>query len=233
MASKRDPDPDPSHLEVSKLTAPMPPSGSERKRRHAEREAFLEQARDEWMGFPNLPGAHFALRQTDRKSCEYVNKRTNAVEIRCSFTLDAQFPRRISYRGETYVWRRVGRRRLFVTDRMKDLVNARTGASMLRRTGVHSSGVAGTRIVLGEKEYTFPVRGEDASLPMMSAVDGSGNRIVEYREKHQEGWGWAGLFRPHVEAVVSREALAIPHIHLLVVVSSRLIRAYCRTGSGA
>jgi hypothetical protein len=122
----------------------------------------------------------------------------------------------------------VGKKKLLASSRVRDLVNVRTGSSALRRSGVHFGGRAGTKMVLGEKEFTFPIRGEEP-YAVMSAVDGSGNRTVEYRLKSQEGWGWTGLFRPQIDVVVSPQALAVPHVHLLAAVSSRLIWEYFQT----
>ncbi len=103
---------------------------------------------------------------------------------------------------------------------MRDLVNVRTGSLALRRSGVHFNGHAGTKMVLGEREFTFPIRGE-IPYRLMSAVDGSGNRMVEYRLK--------GLFGPQIDFVVSPQALAVPHVHLLAAVSSLLIWEYYQT----
>jgi hypothetical protein len=99
---------------------------------------------------------------------------------------------------------------------------------VLRRSGDHFNGDAGTKMMLGEQEFTFPIRGEKP-YALMSAVDGSGDRLVEYRLKSQEGWGWTGLFRPQIAVVVSPQALALPHVHLLAAVSSRLIWDYFQT----
>jgi hypothetical protein len=203
-----------------------------------------KQAEADWFSFPSFPGEHRCLRKTSRNSWEYINENTGTVEIRFSsnFTsrlpysvFTSRLPSSVSYQGSTYEWRRVGTRKLLASSRVRDLVNVRTGSSALRRSGVHFNSRAGTKIVLGEREFTFPVRGEYPHL-MMSAVDGSGNQTVEYRLtdqfehrlKSQEGSWWTE-FRPQIDVVVSPQALAVPHVHVLAAVSSRLIWDYYQT----
>jgi hypothetical protein len=111
---------------------------------------------------------------------------------------------------------------------VRDLVNVRTGSSVLRKSGVHWGGRTRTKMVLGEREFTFPIRGEAPHF-VMSAVDESGRRMVEYRQTSQIAPGWTGLFRPQIDVVVSPQALAIPHIDLLAAVSSRLIWDFLQT----
>ncbi len=219
------------------LTPAPPPSGSEREDRPAGRKAAAEQAEADWVSFRSLPGEHRCLRKTGRNSWEYINENTGTVEIRFSSNFNSRLPysvftsrlpSSVSYQGSTYEWRRVGKRKLLASSRVRDLVNVRTGSSALRRSGVHFGGDAGTKMVLGERELTFPIRGESPHL-VMSAVDGSGNRMVEYRRTSQMARGWTGLFRPQIDVVVSPQALAVPHVHLLAAVSSRLIWEYIQT----
>ena len=203
-----------------------------------------KQAEADWFSFPSFPGEHRCLRKTGRNSWEYINENTGTVEIRFSsdFTsrlpysvFTSRLPSSVSYQGSTYEWRRVGKRKLLASSRVRDLVNVRTGWSALRRSGVHFNGRAGTKMVLGERQFTFPVRGEFPHL-VMSAVDGSGNRTVEYRLTSQfeyrltsqEGSWWTEL-RPQIDVVVPPQALAVPHVHLLAAVSSRLIWEYYQT----
>jgi hypothetical protein len=211
-----------------------PPSGSEREDRQAVRKAAVKQGEGDWFSFRSFPGEHRCLRKTGRNSWEYINENTGRVEIRFSspFTsllpasvFTSRLPSSVSYQGSTYEWRRVGNRKLLASSRVRDLVNVRTGSSALRRSGVHFGGRAGTKMVLGEWEFTFPVRSD--TFLVMSAVDGSGGRMVEYRKTTQEGW--TGLSRPQIDVVVSPQALAIPHIHLLAAVSSALIWEYSLT----
>jgi hypothetical protein len=219
------------------MTPDPPPSGSERGDRSAVRKTAAEQAEADWVSFRSLPGEHRCLRKTGRNSWEYINENTGTVEIRFSSNFNSRLPysvftsrlpSSVSHQGSIYEWRRVGKKKLLASSRVRDLVNVRTGSSAIRRSGVHFGGHAGTKMILGEKEFTFPIRGERPRA-VMSAVDGSGNRKVEYRLWSQEGSGWTGLFRPQIDVVVSPQALAVPHVHLLAAVSSRLIWEYFQT----
>ena len=64
----------------------------------------------------------------------------------------------------------------------------------------------------------------------MSAIDDSGNRLVEYRKVHSKYQSrfeyWA------VEAVISPAALAVPNIEMLVAVSSPLLIRYFESSGG-
>ena len=96
---------------------------------------------------------------------------------------------------------------------VEDLVDTRTKSPLLRRSGVHVNHLAKTKISLAGTEYSFPVEGQ-RSAAVMSAVDGSGNHVIEYRSNMRQS-------RPTTEIVISPSALTIPHVHLLVAVSSR------------
>jgi hypothetical protein len=234
MTSDTGPEPVPPDHE---LTPAPPPSGSEREDRPAVRKAAAEQAEADWVSFRSLPGEHRCLRKKRGNSWEYIYENTGTVEIRFSSNFSSRLPysvftsrlpSSVSYQGSTYEWRRVGKRKLLANSRVRDLVNVRTGSSVLRKSGVHFGGRTRTKMVLGEREFTFPIRGEFPHL-VMSAVDESGRRMVEYRRTSQIARGWTGLFRPQIDVVLSPQALAIPHIHLLAAVSSRLIWDFLQT----
>ena len=113
----------------------------------------------------DLPGELRCLRKAGRKSWEYINKNTGTVEIKFSSNFasrlpisvfTSRLPSSVSYQGSTYEWRRVGKRKLLASRRVRDLVNVRTGSLALRMSGVHFNGHAGTKMVLGEREFTFP-----------------------------------------------------------------------------
>lgn len=186
---------------------------------------MLNQAEAERRDFPKLLGKHLYLRKTGQGSWEYVNDSTGAVEVRCASSVFARFPKSVTCQGRTYEWQRVGKRALIKDPRVMDLVNVATKSRVLRRSGVHFNHLAGTRITLGGTEFRFPVRGRQ-STAVMSATDGSGNHVVEYRVTTHEGstrmpGPW--LSKLTTEVVISPSALTIPHIQLLVAVSSRLI----------
>lgn len=206
----------------------------------------MKRAEEDWFSFRSFPGEHRCLRKTGWNSWEYINENTGTVEIRFSSNFNSlllpysvftsRLLRSVSYQDSTYEWRRVGKRKLLADSRVRNLVNVRTGSSALRRSGVHFGGRAHTKMVLGEREFTFPIRGE-APHAVMSAVDESGNRTVEfrlssqleYRLKSQKEWGWKGWFGRQIDVVVSPQALTVPHIHLFAAVSSRLIWDYFAT----
>ena len=59
----------------------------------------------------------------------------------------------------------------------------------------------------------------------MSAIDGSGNHLIEYRSIKKNS-------KLTSEIVINPEFLAVPQIHLVVAVSSRLIFDVFQTGGG-
>jgi hypothetical protein len=143
--------------------------------------------------------------------------------MRCEASNKIRFPKSVTYQGRTYEWRRVGKRKFIQAARVRDLVNVATNSPVLRRTGRHFEGRAGTRIVTSGSEFSFPVKGGRHSA-VMSAIDGSGNRLIEYRSIR--------FSRRIVEVVINPEYATAPHIHLVAAVSSRLIFDFFRTGGG-
>jgi hypothetical protein len=211
------PQPDPA-------TLPAPPSGPKRRVRKGVQQAILKQAEVEWHRFPDLPGTHLYLRKSGSHSWEYANDSTGLVEMRCEAGNFARFPRSVSYQGRTYEWRRVGKRKFMQAARVRDLINVGTKSPVLRRTGRHFDGRDGTRIVVLGTELSFPVKGR-RHCAVMSAIDGSGNHLIEYRSiKRNSKWT--------SEIVINPEFLTVPQIHLIVAVSSRLIFDYFQTGGG-
>jgi hypothetical protein len=204
---------------------PPPPTGPKRVVRKGVREAIQKQAEIEWSRFPDLPGKHLYLRKTDWHSWEFTNHNADRVEIRCENNAITRFPKSVSYQGRTYEWRRIGKRKFMQNARVRDLVNSQTGSPVLRRTGRHFDGRAGTRIVTPGSEIFFPVKGRRRSA-VMSAIDGSGNHLIEYRSIK-----WDSKLTS--EIVVNPEFLTVPEIHLIVAVSSRLIFDFFQTGGGA
>jgi hypothetical protein len=95
---------------------------------------------------------------------------------------------------------------------------------VLRRTGRHFDGRAGTRIVTPGTVLSFPVKGRRHSA-VMSAMDGSGNHLIEYRSIRLNS-KWTS------EIAIDPEFVTTPQIHLIVAVSSRLIFDFFQTGGG-
>lgn len=203
---------------------PPPPHGSKMAVRKAVRQAILQQAQAEWRGFPDLPGKHLYLRKSGWSSWELVNDGTGMVEVRCASSAFARFPKAVIHQGRTYEWRRVGKRQLVANSRVRELVNMTTKSPVLRRSGVHFNGRAGTRISLAGTEFIFPVRGRRASA-VMSAVDRLGNHVIEYRSTKRQS-------KLTTEIVISPNALTIPQIQLLAFVSSRLLFDFFQSGGG-
>jgi hypothetical protein len=203
---------------------PPPPTGPKRVVRKGVRQAILKQAEIEWRRFPDLPGKHLYLRKADWHSWEYVNYSVDRVEMRCENSASTRFPKSVSCQGRTYEWRRVGKRKFMQNARVRDLINVQTGSPVLRRTGRHFEGRAGTRIVTPGSEISFPVKGRRRSA-VMSAIDGSGNRLIEYRSITRDS-------KLTSEIVINPEFLTVPAIHLIVAVSSRLIFDFFQTGGG-
>lgn len=127
--------------------------------------------------------------------------------------------------GRTYGWQRVGKRKIVAASRVADLVNTGTNAPVLRITGVHYNDNAGTSVTLaGQRVIRFPVRSSE-KCALMSAIDDSGNSLVEYRNR-----GASPLTFP--DAVINPNALTVPQIELLVAVSARLLSGYFGHPSG-
>ena len=114
---------------------------------------------------------------------------------------------------------------------MVHLVNVDTNAPVLRLSGLHFDRKAGTILTVnGQEPLHFPVRGAPSG-PLMSATDGSGSRLIEYRlvraqrTSRSDFFGWA-------EIVVSPTALMIPHIELLMAVSRQFLWGYFQSKGG-
>jgi hypothetical protein len=208
-----------------------PPSASWLSRSRAERAALLneraallEQADIEWQRFSSLPGRHLCLRKSGLSSWEYVDESSGAVEPRCHWTgIFGSFPTSVSYQGENYKWR-VVEKRFDASARVSDLFNTSTKSSVLRRSGVHVNHFAGTGISVAGAEFSFPVRGQARSA-VMSAIDKSGNNLIEYRSIIRESM-------LTTEIVIGPNASTIPYVYLLVAVSSRLIFNFFDSGGG-
>ena len=122
-------------------------------------------------------------------------------------------------------------------NRVRELVSAGTNTSVLGLTGIHFRGSATTRVTLaGQREVHFPVRGDlrmrgPRLFALMSALDESGESLVEYREiRSRHG----SRFEDYsIEALIRPTALTIPHIELLVAISSGFVFGYEKTGGGA
>jgi hypothetical protein len=192
--------------------------------RKGVRQAISKQADIEWHRFPDLSGKHLHLRKSGWSSWEYTNGTTGLVEMRCQTGSFTRFPKSVSYAGRTYEWRRVGKRKFNQAARVRELINAGTKSPVFRRTGRHFEGRAGTRIVTPGTEISFPVKGRRQSA-VMSAIDGSGNHLIEYRSIRRNS-KWT------TEIVINPEFLTVPQIHLIVAVSSRLIFDFFQTGGG-
>jgi hypothetical protein len=188
------------------------------------RQAILKQAEIEWDRFSDLPGKHLYLRKSGWYSWEYANGASGLVEMRCQTSGFSRFPKSVSYAGRTYEWRRVGKRKFMQAARVRDLINVGTKSPVLRRTGRHFDGRAGTRITTPGTEIFFPVKGRRHSA-VMSAIDGSGHHLIEYRSIRRNS-KWTS------EIVINPEFLTVPQIHLIVAVSSRLIFDFFQTGGG-
>jgi hypothetical protein len=204
---------------------PPPPAGSKRMVMKRVEQAILKQAEIEWRRFPGLPGKHLALKKSGWHSWEYADTTTGLAEMRCEASSQTRFPKSVFYQGRVYEWRRVGKRKVMQAARVRDLVDLRANLSVLRRTGRHFDSRAGTRIVTPRVELSFPVKGW-RPCAVMSAIDGSGNHLIEYRSiKWNSNWT--------SEIVINPEFLTLPQIHPIVAVSSRLIFDFFATGGGA
>jgi len=209
-----------------------PPPGSKREVRKAVITAAKREQKAAWHGFPDLPGKHLTKRNSSRRSWELVNDATGTVEVRarCWWPLTGGLPTVVTHQGRTYEWREVGRSKILAVNRTRALVNTATHAPVLRLSGAHYNGSAGTRVTLvGQGELHFPVRWPRPAL--MSALDESEGSLVEYREiksKHGSRFEYYSI-----EAVIRPTALTIPHIELLVAVSTGLMIGYFKTSGGS
>ncbi len=192
-------------------------------KRATKKQLRLEEFRQnvkERADFPNLPGKHLSWRRAGRGSWELTDS-NGAVTVSTS-KRDV-----LTSYGRSYTWRTVDKQGFWDAG-IEELANAATHAPVLRKSGSHWDHKSDTRVTLsGQRELQFPVRGP---LGSMSAVDVSGNSLVEYRRvqsKHQSRFEyWA------VEAVISTAALTIPNIELLVAVSSPLLIRYFESRGG-
>jgi hypothetical protein len=205
------------HYEVK---VPGPPS------ERAARAMWGDQVEKDWRDFPNLPGKHLSWRKAGRRCWELVADPNGAVSVRQEANIRSVRSHILTSQGRTYRWQRVGGRKFVAASRVADLVNTATNAPVLRLTGVHINGVDGTSVSLGNREIRFPVRGHK-KCALMSAVDDSGNSLVEYRTVPATNNSRA------VEAVINPNALTVPQIELLVAVSTGLLSGYfIKTGTG-
>jgi hypothetical protein len=193
----------------------------------------LAEVERDWRDFPNLPGKHLSWRKSGRGCWELITDCNGAVSV----TRESQSILRgailgassrsyiFASQGRTYGWQRVGKRKVMVVSRVSDLVNTATNAPALRVTGVHYNGVDRTSVSLaGQREIRFPVRGHK-ECALMSAMDDSGNSLVEYRLV-------GGTNKVAVDAVLNPNALTVPNIELLVAVSAPFVNYYFVHPSG-
>jgi hypothetical protein len=204
---------------------PAPPSGPKRDVKKGVQQAILRQVEAEWQRFSDLPGTHFSLSKSGWHSWEYANNTTGLVEMKCEASGQTRFPKSVSYQGRTYAWRRVGTRKFMQAARVRDLVDVGTQAPVLQRTGRHFDGGAGTRIATPSADLSFPVKGR-RECAVMSAVDRSGNRLIEYRSIRRDSQ-WT------TEIAITPDFLSLPQIHLIAAVSSRLIFDFFASAGGA
>ncbi len=205
--------------------------GAARRRMSAELQKEVER---DWQNFPNLPGLHLTVRKAGRGTWELVNDANGAVVVTSRQRRFMPHPA-ISYQGRTYEWRRLTKKMVarnpergknLVEVGSGDLVNVATGTAVLRSGGCHHDRRACARVYLtGRGELTFPVRGRTRTRALMSAIDESGNSLIQYRrtsykpEPHFDRWGWT-------EVVIDPAASTIPQIELLVLVSSPWLFTY-------
>lgn len=214
-----------------------------RRRMSAE---LQDEVESDWQNFPNLPGRHLTVKKAGRGSWELVNDVNGAVVVTSRqkrFRPEQMFTyhRAFTYQGRTYKWRRLGKKELatnsqsgknLVWPASMDLVNVATGVAVLRSDGHHFDRRAGARVYLtGRGELSFPVRGRTGTRALMSAVDESGNTLIQYRIS---SWERKGIFPcPVTEVVLCPIASTIPQIELLVAVSSKwLFNYFVRSGGG-
>jgi hypothetical protein len=225
------PDHEPKQLGGGAVS-PFPPlPGSKRKLKKQVAQAVEEERETEWSEFPNLPGKRFSMRKAGRGIYELDSEESGVATASCRHTALRRFPRSITNQGQTYAWRRVGKRRFLAERRVVDLVNVATNVPVLRLSGLHFNFKAGTILTVnGQEPLHFPVRGAPSG-PLMSATDGSGNRLIEYRLVRAQRtslfdfFGWA-------EIVVLPTARTIPHIELLVAVSRQFLWGYFQSKGG-
>jgi len=195
---------------------------------------ILAEVERDWHDFPNLPGKHLSWRKAGRGCWELITDSNGAVSVRredktpsiLRNSISAPRSHIFTSQGRTYGWQRVGKRKIEAAARVTDLVDTATNAPVLRITGHHYNGVDGTTVSLaGQREIRFPVRGHK-KCALMSAIDDSGNSLVEYRPVR-------GTNNLAVDAVINPNALTVPHMELLVAVSARLVFGYfIHPGSG-
>jgi hypothetical protein len=210
------------------------------ERRQHLTEVGVESLERDWQDFSNLPGKHMSWRKAKagRRCWELVTDSNGAASVRREdkrlwrTTVEplpeaswlASRSHLFNSQGRTYEWRRVGKRKFLAADRVADLVDTATNAPVLRISGVHYNDCARTlvRLRASQRAILFPVRSSE-KCALMSAIDDSGNSLVEYRNR-------GALAFP--DAVINPNALTVPQIELLVAVSARLLSDYFRHPSG-
>jgi hypothetical protein len=184
------------------------------------RKPSLAEVESDWHDFPNLPGRHLSWRKAGRACWELITDSNGAVSVRCEYKIFRPRLNAYTSQGRTYAWQQVVKRKFLPAARVADLVNTATKAPVLRITGVHFGGHAGTSVSLaGQREIRFPVRGGQKKCALMSAIDDLGNSLVEYRTVRVTN-SWA------IDAVINPNALTFPQIELLVAVSAPLLFGY-------
>jgi hypothetical protein len=212
----------PGECEVSPFS---PPPGSKREVRRKVIQAVTQQQEAEWLAFPNLPGKRFSMRKARRGTYELVDEESGVATAECRHTVLRRFPRTVTNQGQIFAWRRVGKRQFLAERRVVDLVNDSTNAPVLRLSGIHMDLKAGTTLIMnGQGPLHFSVRGAPSGA-LMSAIDESGNSLIEYRlvrSKRQSRFDYFGW----TEVAVSPTAQAFLHIDLAVAVSRQFLWSY-------
>ena len=188
--------------------------------REAKRLLNAEVEKD-WVAFPDLPGEHLSWRKAGWGDWELVTESNGVVSVRREYK-PLFTPRFHIYtsQGRTYAWWGLGKRKWKV-ERVADLVDLTKNAPVLRSTGVHHGGKAGTGIALvGQPEIRFPVRGAK-SHALMSAVDSSGNNLIAFRAVRSKQS--TRVEYQAAEAVVAPIGLQFQIFQLLVAVSASLL----------
>ncbi len=193
--------------------------------KRAARKLLYAEIETEWHNFPNLPGMHLFWRKVGRGSWELINA-NGAVSTRRERNRSTPRGHVFISQGRTYAWRRVSGK---LKDPIADLVNVATNAAVLRISGSHFRGRARTRVALaGQPELQFPVRGVGGRA-LMSAIDESGNCLVEYRSvQFKQG----AFYYSTSDATIDPNALRTPQIELVVAVSAMFLPSYFQGGGG-
>jgi hypothetical protein len=200
-------------------------------RSDARRQAQSEAKRT-WQAFPELPGTHLSWRRTGLFTVELTAPRDLVwASVKC--------PRLYSNRGDAidanrrhYEVRRIGKPK----DQVKEVVDVKTGATVMTMTGTHFAGRATTRVTMpNDVSLTFPVAGS-ATTATMSAVNDAGDTLIRYRVNKPKGGVRAigpVLDLIPVEVTVTDAAESISSLALVIATTSGFARSFFRSPGGA